>query len=504
MKTIMTRREMLQSAGLGLAAVSAGGLAAAKSRKRPNIVILESDSMDGRIMGCAGHPAAYTPNMERLAADGVLFLNTYCNSPQCCPSRSSMWSGRFTHEIEGWNNHKGIERGTPTFQTHLEDAGYQSSVTGKTDYLSGGHSLGARVWAWNRAANIRLPQKDRPRADLERDGGERCHVKDWGLIDQSVRWMKDHANEAEPFMLYCGVSIPHPAFITSPYWLDKIAPDLVQLPPYEEKLHPVMEYMSATKNTLGAFTDKEIRDVRRTYFAMVAECDAMVGALRDALETTGLADSTYFIYLSDHGEANMEHRQYLKNCLYEASARVPLLIAGPGVKSGTVVEDLVSLVDLFPTLMDVAGVKEEAGLSGHSLMPYMQGGKDEDRPDWVLSEYHSNFANTGIFMIRQGPWKYIAYPGYESQLFNLDDDPEEMRNLVASLPGKAKEMDGRLREAIDYEAVDSAAKGYDKLSYRAWRQNLSEEQFKQAMDKIYKAPWKREHDEMIAEWLAAG
>ncbi|MFB3826656.1 MAG: sulfatase-like hydrolase/transferase [Bryobacteraceae bacterium] len=485
---MITRREF---AGL-LAAGAAAGAA------RPNIVFFECDSMDGRVMGNMGHPAARTPNMDRLAAQGTLLRNTYCNSPQCVPSRSSMWSGLQTHRCEGWNNHKGLERGAPTFQTHLERAGYTARIFGKTDYLSGAHGLSGSISAWTGPAGIMLPEKGAPKAILKGEGRE-GHNRDWEMVRKTIAWIKD-SRPAGPFFLHCGPSIPHPPFVTTQYWLDRIDPAKVTVPPYEARLHPVMEYMSARKDTLRPFSRQQIVDIRRTYFAMIAELDAMVGEVMDAVEQAGLGGNTYFIFTSDHGEMNMEHRQYLKNALYEGSARVPLIIAGPGVRRGAVVDDLVSLVDIFPTLMDMAGAQTPRGLDGHSLMPLLKGQR-ANRPDWVLSQYHSNMINTGAFMLRRGDWKYIAYAGYEPQLFNLKEDPEEMRNLAKSRPDVAKDMEARLRRAVDYPAVDAKVKQYDKDSFRKWRASKSEQEYNDSMAQMYKG-WKPEHQRRIEEWLA--
>ena len=198
-----------------------------------------------------------------------------------------------------------------------------------------------------------------------------------------------------------------------------------------------MDYMSVTKNTHGPFTDDEILAIRRHYFAMVAETDAMLGQVLDTLEATGQLDDTYVIFASDHGEMNMEHRQTLKNAMYEASARVPLIVAGPGLQQGVISNELVSLIDLFPTLMDMAGLDHpqglDGGLDGVSLLPLCRGDAS-GRPGYVFSEYHSNFSNTGIAMWRQGPWKYLRYAGYPPQLFNLEDDPEEINDLAPIPP----------------------------------------------------------------------
>jgi arylsulfatase K len=332
------------------------------------------------------------------------------------------------------------------------------------------------------------------------DAGRESHGKDWQMVHKSIAWLKESRGNG-PFFLHVGPSIPHPPFATSKEWFERIDPRKVTLPPYEAKLHPVMEYMSVRKDTFRAFTNQQITDIRRTYFAMIAELDAMVGEVVRAVDEAGLRDSTYIIFTSDHGEMNMEHRQYLKNALYEGSARVPLIIAGPGVRKGMVVNDLVSLVDMYPTLTDMAGAERPAGLDGHSLMPLLRGERAQ-RPDWVLSQYHSNMTNNGIFMLRRGDWKYIAYPGYEPQLFNLRDDPEEMRNLARSRPEVAKDMDARLRRAVDYPAVDARVKRYDKESFRAWHAKLSEQEYQESMAEVYLG-WKPEHDQLIRKWLAS-
>ena len=130
----------------------------------PNIILFMTDSMDGRVMRHLGHPAAYTPNMDRLAARGTSFANAYCNSPQCAPSRASYWSGQYVHRVQAWNNPGGLPLDAPTFGTHLEDADYGVHVFGKTDYRVGGHSLKARLTAWMRSANISRPHNPRPQA----------------------------------------------------------------------------------------------------------------------------------------------------------------------------------------------------------------------------------------------------------------------------------------------------------------------------------------------------
>ena len=468
-----------------------------------NILFIECDSMDGRAMGCVGHPAVKTPHLDHLAERGALFRNTYCSSPQCCPSRSSRWSGKHTHVIEGWNNYKGLEPDERTYVSDLEDAGYIHQAYGKTDYLSGRHSLHNRISSWTRAANIRLSRSTGPLPGLKHIATDerRVHQSDWAKVEDTIAYLETRQADDRPFILHCSLDCPHPAFVSSQYYLDRIDPDAVTIPPYEAHLHPVVDYMCATKGCADPFTEDEIRTVRRTYFAMVTEVDEMVGEVMATVDRLGLMDSTYVLFASDHGEMNMEHRQHLKNAMYEASARVPLIVAGPDVRAGHEVDALVSLVDLYPTFMDMAELDTPDDLDGVSLIPELVG-KRADRPDRVLCQYHSRFANTGEFMLRQGDLKYVAYAGYALQLFNLAEDPEEVEDLATKRPELAGEMDRKLREIVDYEAIDARAKAYDKASFSAWREEIGPTAYEEAMAGILPG-WSDVEREMTEAWLRA-
>ncbi len=499
----MKRRQFIKTAGAGL--IGSGLLplnfANSKSARRPNILLIESDSMDGRAMGCMGHAAAYTPNLDRLAEQGVLFNSAYCNSPQCVPSRSSMFSGKYTHKIEGWNNFKGIEKDDVTFLKCFEDAGYAVKAYGKTDYLSGGHSVGSRLNGWLRSTDIPFEWKQRPEATLHEKldaSPSRQAEKDRNAVKQALEFLKQQRVD-QPFMAYVGLRLPHPAFETVTRWYEKIDPSKVMLPEYEAKLHPVMEYMARTKNSYSHFSEEEILNIRRTYFAMIAELDYNIGEIINAVDALKLQDNTYIIYISDHGEMSMEHRQWLKNSMYESSSHVPMIISGPDVEKDTNNPKLTSLIDIFPTLMDMGRLDHPQNLDGHSLMEELSGG-ESNRPDWVLSQYHSNFQNTGSFMLRQGDWKYVKFIGHESQLFNLKDDPDEMVNLAAQKPEVAKQLNEKLNEIIDCEKVDAKVKEYDKESFRSWIAEVGENEYPKIISGLA-ANWKPEYIDQISEWM---
>ena len=178
----------------------------------PNIILFMTDSMDGRVMRHLGHPAAHTPNMDRLAALGTSFSNAYCNSPQCAPSRASYWSGQYVHRVQAWNNPGGLPMDAPTFGTHLQDAGYGLHVFGKTDYRVGGHSLKARLTAWMRSANIKRPHNPRPQAIVVEPDTPRAHEGDWNQIDNVCQFLNDHSSDDPPYFLYPSTNVPiHPS-----------------------------------------------------------------------------------------------------------------------------------------------------------------------------------------------------------------------------------------------------------------------------------------------------
>jgi arylsulfatase K len=231
-----------------------------------------------------------------------------------------MWSGRYTHHCESWNNHKGLEPGDTTLFDLLRDAGYQFADNhglGKSDFLSGGHSHLARVTAWTAGADIRLPVYGRGDQDLHIQTREKnAWKKDWDKIAKAKEFLQCQQGERNPFFLYISTSAVHPAYRTTSYWMDRVDQDKVEVPPEDEEVHPVMEYQRINKNWKHGFAPQTVKMIRVAYYAMCAEADAMVGEIASALDDLGLRDSTYFVFTSDHGELAGEHRDWYKMSLY--------------------------------------------------------------------------------------------------------------------------------------------------------------------------------------------
>ena len=354
---------------------------------RRNVIHFHAESWDGRMLGMLGHPALRdaTPHIDHLAHEGTLFENTYCTHPICCPSRANMWSGQYTHHCESWNNHKGLEDGMWSLLGELP-ATHALRTLGKLDYLSGGHTVMNRVADWLTCSGIERPVFDEDLSQcftVADDASFRCHTDDWHRIDQAVAFLEEQkqqpSEDGKPFFLTLSTGLVHAAFHTNRYWIEKIPEEAMDIPPMDSSDHPCRRYQRLTKAWRYGFDDETVRQVRRIYFAMCSEADAMVGALTAAMHRLELADDTYFVFSSDHGELALEHQEWYKMSFYEGSARVPLVLVGPGVMAGQRCRNLTSLIDLCPTFMDLAGIPRRAGLDGESLLPVATGQRSASR-----------------------------------------------------------------------------------------------------------------------------
>ncbi|XP_048838992.1 arylsulfatase K [Brienomyrus brachyistius] len=495
---------------------------------RPNIVMVMSDAFDGRLTFHPGSQVVQLPYTEYLRKQGSVFLNAYTNSPICCPSRAAMWSGQFVHRTQSWNNFKCLDNNYTTWMEILHKNGYYTKKLGKLDYTSGSHSISNRVEAWTRDVPFLLRQEGRPMIDLIGNASTvKVMAKDWKITENAAQWIRQSAASlSQPFALYLGLNLPHPyrteslgpnaggsTFRTSPYWLRKVSRELITVPKWlpMNEMHPVDYYSTFTKNCSSSFTQEEVKDIRTFYYAMCAETDAMLGEVVSALSDSGLLSSTLLMFTSDHGELAMEHRQFYKMSMFEGSSHIPLLITGPGMKAGLQVEQPVSLVDIYPTVLALIGVPIPANLSGYSLMPFLHqtpASSAKYRPDWVLSEYHGCNANASTYMLRTGKWKYITYAdgsGVPPQLFDLSTDKEELYNVVAHFPALCQRLDRLLRSIVDYPAISQAVHHYNKKQFSDWKSSLGDRYSSIIANLRWHVDWQHNpkyFEAAIDEWLS--
>lgn len=441
--------------------------------KKQNIVMIHAESYDGRMLGNLGmHPAAVTPNIDALAARGAMFPETYSTHPICCPSRANMWSGTYTHKCESWNNFKGLESGMWAFPDAAESV-YDVSYHGKRDYTTGGHSIMNRIVDFIEPLNTRLlsVMNDDPAQHFEiKDNNEyRCHKGDWEKVDNIKSFLDSRTeNDAKPFFVALNTHLVHAAFVTNKYWLERVPEELVDIPPVDNSTHPAFKYQQAAKAWRHGFDDDTVRTVRRIYFAMCAEMDAIVGEIVKKIDELGLADNTTIIFSSDHGELAMEHQLYYKMSMFEGSVRVPLIIAGPDIIPGRKYDNIVSMIDIAPTLCDLAGMPKRDCFDGESLLPLVRGEKNSSR-NWAYAMYCGVNSNTNSYMLRQGDYKYISHLDMPSQLFNVRNDPGELEDLIHAEPDIALAMDNKLSEIVDREATNKLIEEYRKHQFKQFR-----------------------------------
>ncbi len=492
-----------------------------------NILFIHAESMDGRKMGCMGHAATRgaTPNLDSLARSGVIFDNAYSNCPVCNPSRASMWSGKYPHYYQSWNNHEGLREGVPTFRTTFDRAGYLTGAIGPLDYMQGKHSIRDRIGSWTRSAIIQRPISRTPLPRVVED--EIPYASDWRRTYQAIDWLREAASDSRPFLLYLTTSLVHPSFTAQRRHVELIDENKIEIPPglrsIDETDHPVVRYMRIAKNCKNRFSEDLARQIRHVYFAMIANLDEMIGRVVRSLEDLGLMESTYIIFSSDHGEMAAEQNQILKRSMFEPSIHEPLIVSGPGIRSNARVSEPVSLIDIYPTLLDMGRLNYDdyrrhpgypQSLDGESLMPLLRG-EEADRRDWAYAEYNGDRCCTGTFMIRKGNWKYVKYIGYAPQLFDLEEDPWEDNDLSTQRHEIVEEMDGLLMSNFDCGAIDAAAKAYDRRSFAEWRARaIANQTYRQTMSRVYSgydnpsveemAPWTDEEERIIETWLAKG
>lgn len=446
-----------------------------------NVVVIMSDEHDPRIMGCSGHPFVKTPHLDALAQRGIRFTNAYTPSPICVPARAAFATGLRVHQIRLWDNampYTGEQRG---WGHVLQDHGVRVDSIGKLHYRSvedpAGfdeehlpmHVVGGHGMVWASIRDPFRPRTDGPRMLGERIGpGESSYTQyDRAVTLRAVAWLNEAAarNDAKGFVLYVGLVAPHFPFVVPDEFFNLYPLD--RLP--EPKLHPSTGYqrhpwVQEYADFMGSedrFADAQERlRAFAAYYGLCSWLDHNVGQIVGALEDAGLAGSTQIIYTSDHGDNLGARGVWGKSTLYEESVKVPMLLAGPGITQG-VCETPVDLLDLFPTILQGAGIDSTPEMQdrpGRALLEVASSEPDPDRP--ILSEYHAAGSNSAGFMLRKGRWKYHYYVGFRPELFDLQDDPEELHDLAAS-PEHAEVLE-TMRRALfalcDPQAIDRQAK----------------------------------------------
>ena len=446
-----------------------------------NIVFLFSDEHAGAVMGNSGHPVVHTPHLDSLAEQSYTFDNAYCNYPICTPSRLSMLTGRYPHQIGAWDLGVIPDRRYPTWGDYLTEAGYETVLCGRTHFngtdrlLGFSHRLLDDLPRWcNRNGRP-------PRRTLDARRGSNSHVTECGPGDhEHTRYDRDVTNLAveflrekaassddKPFLLYCGFMHPHFPLIAPPEFFSQYDPNTLELPAtWNEPLdsqHPIIQHHRWSWRNDIPPPESVVRCALAAYYALVSCLDAQIGRILEAIDTSPLRENTIVIYTSDHGEMAGHHGIWQKQCFYEPAVRVPLMLRLPSGESGRVAQN-VSLVDVLPTLLEVADLETPSDLPGDSLLDIARHQSDETTRA-VFSEYHHMGMLNAGFMLKRGDYKLCHYVGSEPQLFNVAVDPLENDDLASKSEYAAKrsEMEIALRAILDPEREDARAKENQRL-----------------------------------------
>jgi len=429
--------------------------------RKPNVLLIMSDQHSPHVLGCAGDKVVRTPHLDALAARGVRFTSNYCPAPLCVPSRMAFLTGQTPSDTDVWTNHCVLNSNVPTFAHSLSAAGYDTVLCGRMHFRGPDqrHGFMSRLIGDVGAAYPGGRGVDLGPIPVGSTGQSRIAVDVAGPGRSSYQVFDEHVAAAcrelltwqasqdrkrpRPFAVVVGFVLPHCPFVCPKDLFDEYYRK-VTLPTwpqgYHARVHPAVQDWRRRRGIVDV-PDETIRRARAGYYGLVTHMDTQIGSILDVLRKTGLADDTVVIYTSDHGEMAGEHGMWWKSCFYEGSAGVPLIVSGPRrFAAGRVAREVVSLLDIAPTLTEVAGAKPLPHARGRSLLPLLSerkrgasgSAKKIDWPNLAFCEHYSS-ARRGDppgRMVRRGPWKLNVYHGYDApQLFNLDDDPDEWNDL---------------------------------------------------------------------------
>lgn len=445
--------------------------------KPTNVLFILSDEHQHNLMGCAGHPVIKTPSLDALAQRGTRFENAYTPSPICVPARASLATGRYVHDIRCWDNAIAYDGSTPGWAQHLSASGVLTESIGKLHYKSDASPVGFRrqqhavhildgigqVWG-----SVRNPMPETmgrsPLYDKIGPGTSDYNRFDMRVADTACGWLGEHAADDKPWVLFVGLVAPHFPLVVPQDFLDLYDPREIDLPLLHPSTgyvrHPWVERQARHMDHDAAIgSDERRRLAVACYYALVSFLDAQVGKVLAALRASGLDDSTTIIYSSDHGD-NLGKRGMWNKCLmYRESTGVPMIVAGPGIPASKVSETPVSLIDIQNTLLECTGC-EAALIDGPGKSLVELACAEDDVGRLAFSEYHAVGSESAAYMLADSHYKYHHYLGMKPELFDVKNDPEEMRDL-ASLPEYADVLahfERQLRALLDPETTDAAAK----------------------------------------------
>lgn len=431
----------------------------ARAAERPNVVFVLTDDMRWDCMSVAGHPYLKTPNIDRLAAEGLYFRNSFCTTSLCSPSRASILSGMYAHSHGVSNNFTEYPESMPSFPRQLQATGYRTGYIGK--YHMGENNdekrPGFDYFVTHKGQGKYFDTEFNVDGDRKVLPGYYTHV----VTDLAKTWIRQQAPGEQPFLLMLGHKAPHSFYIPEPKYehtFDSAAssypetafllddkPDWfkLRLDTWHGIYGPLFDYRKKYPDRSPAAV-KDFANMNRSYWGTILSVDDSVGQLYALLKELGELDNTLFIFTADNGLLAGEHGMVDKRTMHEPSIRTPLVVRYPGLTPTTspkIIDEMVLTLDFAPTILDICGASSLPRAHGRSWrqLAQEQNHKTEWRGAWYYEyNYEKQFPYTpNVRGIRTKDWKYIRYPSGDSrpdphlgELYHISADPTERRNLI--------------------------------------------------------------------------
>jgi len=442
---------------------------------KPNILLIMADQLRADALGCYGNEVCQTPNIDALAAGGVLFENSFTPNPICVPARASITTGNYSHRATGIKNNAGlIKDDQPRLGVHFAAHGYETYACGKLHYVPysppGSPRLLHGIQHWDSCESGRILAKFDPKgqmrgledyfdylADAGWFGFSRAHgvgnndvrpcasplppehhVDRW-VADRTIERMRSHVKDKpdKPFFIWCSFPKPHSPYDPPAEYLARY--DVRDIPPPvgdESMLSDRNPYLQYTRITHGqdSLSPQARLVIKMYYYALITHQDEQVGRVLAALEQTGQADNTIVLYIADHGDLMGDFGVYFKCSFLEGSVRVPIIIKGPSIPAAQRRKQLVGLQDLLPTLAELTGCPLEQEVHGKSIVAACRDANANIR-DLYYSQCRDEPQQSA--MVTDGRFKYIyCQAGAVEQLYDLAEDPHELVNLASRPDGQ--------------------------------------------------------------------
>ena len=459
--------------------------------RKPNILMIMADQLSAPVLPFHGNPAVKAPHLQALAARSAVFDNAYCNFPLCAPARFSLLAGQYATRIGAYDNACEFQAATPTMAHYLAREGYKTILAGKMHFVGPDqkHGFEERLttdiypadfgWAadW-REGEFSFYSPGHNLSTVDESGSCFRSLQldyDEEVEATAIQRLYDLAREgedAQPFFMCVSFTHPHPPFHILPEYLDRYDTQEINLPivgdmPMEErdKLSQWIQY-SHGLDKQGA-TDEQVRRARHAYYAMVSYIDDKVGRLLQTLERSGFDDNTIVVFTADHGDMLGERGMWFKRVFFDWSAKVPLLVALPGVQTDCRIAQPVSHVDLLPTFVDFATGGRQVDwveqIDGRSLLPLIAARASEAGAGGVEAaetgggeafvEYTAEGVTGPCCMLRRGRFKYVYTHGHPDQLFDMESDPNELSNIAGTEATVLAQMKQSVLARWDPEAI---------------------------------------------------